>query len=707
LWTDYQGHTTKYTASRIGDHVVSDKWAVTMAEPGPNDKFCPPDPSTGLTTNATAGNLGIWMPSSVGRCSSFVTDKLFMDDANGLSTPTVSGGSAYVTVSLRVLPGVSTNPPQFTSAASAQTFYDTPFRFLVTTTGGSIPATLTLSTGGLPNGLTFTDNGDGTAAIAGTISNGGACGVLVGGACGSFTITATNPWGVATQDFNLGFGYAPSATLATTSATFIAGIPNFVTVFSQGAQTPVTWGMMGPNGSPLPSWLSLNDQGDGTAVLIGTPPLGTVAAIPLNISVWSTGSAPGILNFGANFTLNVSDAPGFLTLDAGTFYVGQDSNEFTILPPGGSGPHPLSATVTSGTISITAGKLPQGLIDHSSGTSLTISGIPAAGTGGAYPLTLTATNPSGSISRDVNLEVFEQPRITTDVNMQPNFYQFHQGQRNSFSFTTLGYPDRGQEPMAANQPAPTDPNQALGMYFTVTGLPSGFSASNLDPTGRATGTLTISGTPAQADLGQHVITIKAENGVGTAAEQSFTLNFGRTLGDVNGDGFTDCFDVLALDGAFGRYIGESGYNTRADINNDGAINWADMKLVWTHIDFAGAVTTACQQAKHTPSTPAVFQHTLDGASTSHEDTIIYYITSGGIRDSASLSKGIWTDLHGSGQDLLYLAWDGTLWSARVLDDGVTFRETNTATGEVRISQVLEYQTWDGSHWKVSVIRPSW
>jgi hypothetical protein len=320
-------------------------------------------------------------------------------------------------------------------------------------------------------------------------------------------------------------------------------------------------------------------------------------------------------------------------------------------------------------------------------------------------LTLTATNSSGSTPLDVMLEVFEEPKITTDGNTKPNFYE---GQQNSFSFTTSGYPSLGKAPMAANQPAPTDPTQGLGMYFTVTGLPPSLTYSNLDPAGHATGALTISGNPAQADLGDHLVTITATNGVGAAAQQTFTLSVARTVGDVDGDGFTFCQDVLAVDSVFDSHIGESRYNPRADINNDGLVNWADMQLVWTHLyNPSFGATAQCQQAIHKPSTPAVFQHTAEGATTSHESTIINYITTGGVHDTASLSKGIWTGLHGSGPDLAYETWDGVLWSAKVLPDGVTFQHTNPATGEVRISQILNYRTWDGSHWTAKVVHPSW
>lgn len=60
---------------------------------------------------------------------------------------------------------------------------------------------------------------------------------------------------------------------------------------------------------------------------------------------------------------------------------------------------------------------------------------------------------------------------------------------------------------------PVDINEGKGMFFTVTGLPSGLSFSNLNPANYATGTLTIAGTPSRADIGVHTVYITAQNGL--------------------------------------------------------------------------------------------------------------------------------------------------------------------------------------------------
>ncbi|HWB13084.1 MAG TPA: SdrD B-like domain-containing protein [Pirellulales bacterium] len=85
--------------------------------------------------------------------------------------------------------------PTITSAAAASFTHGTAGSFTITTTGGPTP-TITES-GSLPNGLTFVDNGDGTATLSGTPASGTA---------GTYplSIRANNGVGVAaTQQFSL------------------------------------------------------------------------------------------------------------------------------------------------------------------------------------------------------------------------------------------------------------------------------------------------------------------------------------------------------------------------------------------------------------------------------------------------------------------------------------------------------------------------
>jgi hypothetical protein len=84
-------------------------------------------------------------------------------------------------------------PPAFTSASGTTLTVGDAGSFLVTTTG--FP-TASLTSSALPKGLTFTDNGNGTATIAGTPAAGTADSYTI-------TLTATNTAGSVVQSFLL------------------------------------------------------------------------------------------------------------------------------------------------------------------------------------------------------------------------------------------------------------------------------------------------------------------------------------------------------------------------------------------------------------------------------------------------------------------------------------------------------------------------
>lgn len=137
-----------------------------------------------------------------------------------------------------------------------------------------------------------------------------------------------------------------------------------------------------------------------------------------------------------------------------------------------------------------SGTLPDGLSfnDNGDGTA-TIAGTPNAGSGGTYPVTVTATNEYGSTSQSFTIKVDEAPTITSSNNATAAV-----GNSFSFQITSTGYPD---------------PN------FSKTGtLPSGLSFH-----GR---TGIISGTPKTGTTGTYVIVITAKNSSGSDS-QSFTL----------------------------------------------------------------------------------------------------------------------------------------------------------------------------------------
>ncbi|MBV8810058.1 MAG: hypothetical protein JO033_15405, partial [Acidobacteriaceae bacterium] len=143
-----------------------------------------------------------------------------------------------------------------------------PVNFTVVATGVPTP---TLSASEDLLGLSFKDNGNATATISGVVPFPESNGVCFA-PCNT-GISATNSQGTATQFLVITAGSPPLAKLAPpTSANFSAGVFNEVRLNSYGAITHVSWTLIPDPSAP---WLKLKDNGDGTALLTGTPPAGT------------------------------------------------------------------------------------------------------------------------------------------------------------------------------------------------------------------------------------------------------------------------------------------------------------------------------------------------------------------------------------------------------------------------------------------------
>ncbi len=353
--------------------------------------------------------------------------------------------------------------PAITSANSTTFTVGTAGTFSVTTSG--FPKPNLTESGALPNGVTFTDNGNGTATLAGTATTGGTYPI---------TITASNGVGSnATQNFTLTVNEAPSITSANSTSFSVGGAGTF-TVTATGFPTPsITESGTLPNGVTFTG-------GTGSATLSGTPAPGTNGTYPITFTASNGVGA----NATQNFTLTVDTAPVFTSANTATFTVGVSGTTFTVTTTG----------TPTASLSISAGTLPNNLTftDKGNGTG-TLAGTPAAGTGKTYAITFKATNASGSTTQNFTLTVNEAPQITSAASAT-----FTENASMSFTVTTSGFP------------APA---------ITETGsLPSGVSFVD-----NGNGTATLSGTPASGTSGSYPITITANNGVSPNGTQSFTL----------------------------------------------------------------------------------------------------------------------------------------------------------------------------------------
>ncbi len=439
--------------------------------------------TSAATDSFTVGITRMFTVTTTGSPNSAITQTgalpsglIFTNNGNGTATITGTpaagtGGSYPITLKAdnTVAPAATQNftlivndAPAFTSATSTTFTSGVAGNFSVATTGFPTP---TISfTGALPTGVTLTGNG--TATLSGTP------GVGTGGVY-SITISASNGIGTAaTQNFVLTVNEAPTIT-SVNSVTFTAGILGNFIVTTNGypklTMTIVETGTLATN-------VSFTNNFDGTARLGGAPATNTGGIYTFTITVDNGVGTPAT----QNFTMTVNEGAK-ITSVAGTTFLAGSPGTFSITTSG----NPTPAISFTGT-------LPTGVTLTGNGTA-TLSGTPAAGTGGIYPIAITASNGgSGNATQNFVLTVNQAPAITS-VNNAP----FTAGSFGTFTVTTTGFPFSA---------------------ITQTGaLPSGISLAD-----NGNGTATLSGTALAGTVGSFPITLNANN-VSATATQNFTL----------------------------------------------------------------------------------------------------------------------------------------------------------------------------------------
>ena len=219
--------------------------------------------------------------------------------------------------------------------------------------------------------------------------------------------TATFGTGTSNDDVTLGLvaltatsvNQAPTITSAS-STTFTVGTDANFTVTTTGNPTP----SVSETGA-LPSGVSFKDNGDGTGTLTETPAAGTPGTYPITFTA-SNGIGTAATQ---SFTLTIGNggtAPAITSATSTAFAVGT-AGSFIVTTTGSPTP---SITET--------GALPSPVTfkDNGNGTA-TLSGIPAAGTAGSYPITITASNGVGTAAtQSFTLTVDQAPAITSANN---------------------------------------------------------------------------------------------------------------------------------------------------------------------------------------------------------------------------------------------------------------------------------------------------
>ncbi|MCU1453200.1 MAG: hypothetical protein JWN46_1346 [Acidimicrobiales bacterium] len=186
---------------------------------------------------------------------------------------------------------------------------------------------------------------------------------------------------------------------------------------------------------------------------------------------------PGPADYGVTIYWSSSSAPSFTSADATSFTAGVPGS-FTVAADGDPAP-----TLSK------SGSLPNGLTFRAA--TGVLSGTPAAGSGGTYPITFRAKNGvSPEAAQSFTLTVRERIAF-----MSPDTATFTVGKAGSFTVKARGFP------------APT--------FMEVGTLPRGVTFDEA--------TATLAGTPLDGAGGLYTISFKATNAVSGTESQAFTL----------------------------------------------------------------------------------------------------------------------------------------------------------------------------------------
>ncbi len=361
------------------------------ATPSTHDEFAvdggPPSTSPGDTLNVDWSNPAISGPALSGNGSSSGTwtfSGLADISFNNIETLTPAPTSISVSPATASIGGGATQP------------------FIATGHYASVPDA------DLTGFAAWTSNNSPIATVA---SNGVATGVSPG------TATISAAVGNVSGQADLTVVPPPTVTVQPANQTVVLGQTASFAAAASGNPTPTVQWQVSTNGGT-----TFTDVGGATAT--------TLSFVP-TLSQGGNRYRAVFTNTGGGSTTN----PAILTVNQAPAITSTSSTTFAVASPG---TFTVTATGTP-TPSLTEdGAVPQGVtfVDNHNGTA-TLSGTPAAGTGGTYPITITAANGvNPSASQTFTLTVNQAPAVTS----QPTNQAVTFGQMASFSAAASGFP---------------------------------------------------------------------------------------------------------------------------------------------------------------------------------------------------------------------------------------------------------------------------
>ena len=379
---------------------------------------------------------------------------------------------------------VNTNDaPTFTSTALTSVNEDSLYTYNITSTDIDVGDTLSLTAPTKPTWLTLTDNGNGTGTLTGTPTN-----AEVG--IHNVTLRVNDGTVDVDQTFTVTVNNTNDAPTFTSTATTTI---NEDSLYSYSITTSdLDVGDSLTFSTPVkPAWLTLTDNGDGTATLTGTPTNSEVGSHNVTLRV-----NDGTVNLDQSFTVTVNNSND-LPIFTSTAITSSDEDS----------PYSYSIAVSevdvTDTLTLTASTKPAWLTltDNGNGTG-TLAGTPTNAEVGTHNVTLRVND--GTVNVDQNFTV-----SVNNINDAPTFTSTEVTAVSEDS--TYTYNIVASDVDVGNSLTLTAPTQPAWLTLTDNG----------------DGTATLTGTPTNTDVGNNNVTLRVSDGT-VDVDQSFTVTVAKT-----------------------------------------------------------------------------------------------------------------------------------------------------------------------------------
>ncbi len=377
--------------------------------------------------------------------------------------------------------------PTFTSTPVTSATEDALYTYNITSDDPDAGDSRTITENTLPLWLTLTDNGDGTAVLQGTPTNGDIgnhnVDIHVEDLAGDFDDQA---FVIFVQNSN----DPPSFT----SSPILVGTEDSPYSYSVITTDPDAGDALTITALTLPTWLTLVDNGNGTADLTGNPDNSFVGDNNVVLNVEDLAGA----NINQNFVINVSNTndPPFFSSTPVVAAVQNVQYSYAVVT---SDPDLLD------TRTITAPTLPGWLtlVDNTDGTA-TLSGTPGNMNAGSNNVVLRVRDATGE--EEDQIFIIE----VDNTNDPPSF---------ASSPVIVGTEDL---PYTYNITA-TDPDVGDNLTIIALSIPAWLTLTD-----NMNGTALLEGTPLNDDVGSSPVVLTVTDGAGSTDNQNFTVTVTNT-----------------------------------------------------------------------------------------------------------------------------------------------------------------------------------